>query len=64
MRRGLIWSLGGYGSPGEKLDVTTSALPNKAYHTATPYKAPKTYKPIVKCDEPELVYTIPKQYRK
>ncbi len=43
---GLTWSLGGYGSPAEKPDVTTSAPPNKATIPATPYKA------IDKCDEP------------
>ena len=54
---GLTWGLGGHGSPAEKPDVTTSTPPNKATIPATPYKAPKTYKPIVKCYEPQFCYT-------
>ncbi len=44
---GLTWSLGGYGSPAEKPDVTTSAPPNKATIPATPYKAPKPINPLI-----------------
>ena len=44
---GLTWSLGGYGSPAEKPDVTTSAPPNKATIHATPYKAPKPINPLI-----------------
>ncbi|MCB5936749.1 hypothetical protein LJB62_17950 [Bacillus sp. DFI.2.34] len=43
----MTWSLGGYGSPAEKPDVTTSAPPNKATIPATPYKAPKPINPLI-----------------
>ncbi|WP_368985889.1 hypothetical protein NST54_17790 [Caldifermentibacillus hisashii] len=44
---GLTWSLGGYGYPAEKPDVTTSAPPNKATIPATPYKASKPINPLI-----------------